>query len=126
MPLGCPLLDELPHRHLGGDVDYVVELDVGDAVRGPAGSVHGGLVASLVDCAAASLVAREARRMVATSSLSLSYVAAGRVGPLRATAKAVRIGRRQGVAGVTVTDAGNDGRTVATALVTVSLVEGRA
>jgi len=102
----------------------VVELDIVDDVRGPGGSVHGGIVASLIDCAGASAVAHASKRLVATTNLSISYLAAGRVGPLRALAECLRAGRNHGVAEVRVYDAGKDDRLVATAVVTLSFLEG--
>ena len=70
--LGCPMLDALPHRHI---VD-------GDA---------------LIDTAGACVVTRASKRPPATPNLSISYLAAGRVGPIRAEAAALRIGRHHGV-----------------------------
>jgi len=122
--LGCPLLDALPHRHIVDGGSHIVELDVSDEMRGPGGAVHGGLVASLIDCAGASAVAGASRRPPATSNLSVSYIAAGRVGPLRAQAETLRIGKHHGVCEVHVYDAGKDNRLVATAIVTVSLLDG--
>jgi uncharacterized protein (TIGR00369 family) len=124
--LGCPLLDELPHRvELDGE-HFAVVLDVTDEVRGPSGAVHGGLVASLVDCAGALAVARVSKRLVATATTSISYLAAGRVGPLRASASVMRIGSHHGVADVRVCDVGHDDRLVASALVTLSFLPGEA
>jgi uncharacterized protein (TIGR00369 family) len=126
VPLGCPLLDELPHRvELDGD-RLAVELDITDAMRGPGGAVHGGLIASLIDFAGAAAVARASERLVATANASISYLAAGRVGPLRADSSAIRVGSHHGVADVRVCDAGNDGRLVASALVTLSFLPGEA
>ncbi len=103
---------------------HVVELDIGDPMRGPSGAVHGGLVASLIDCAGASAVTSASRRPPATSNLSVSYLAAARVGPLRAEATTLRIGRHHGVCDVRVYDVGKDRRLVATATVTVNFLDG--
>jgi uncharacterized protein (TIGR00369 family) len=103
---------------------HVVELDVGDEMRGPSGAVHGGLVASLIDCAGASAVAGASRRPPATSNLSVSFLAAARVGPLQARADVLRIGRHHGVCDVRVHDVGKDDRLVATALVTINFLDG--
>ena len=126
MPLGCPMLDELPHRvRLDGD-HVTLELDVTDEMRGPSGAVHGGLVASVIDCAGAYAVARASKRPVATANTSISYLAAGRVGPLMARASAIRIGSHHGVADVRVCDSGKGDRLVASALVTLSFLSGEA
>ena len=126
MPLGCPMLDELPHRFRVDGDQVTVELDVTDDVRGPSGAVHGGLVASLIDCAGAFAVARASERLVATANASISYLAAGRVGPLLASASAIRVGSHHGVAEIRVCDAGQGDRLVASALLTVSFLSGEA
>jgi uncharacterized protein (TIGR00369 family) len=124
--LGCTLLDTLSHRHLqGDDAHVVVELDMDDSVRGPAGSLHGGLVAVLVDCAGASCLAVAGRhRPLATSHVSIDYLSAARVGPIRAEAELLRQSDSRGVAEVRVTDVGKDGRLVAVALITASYLDG--
>jgi uncharacterized protein (TIGR00369 family) len=120
MSMGCPLLDQLTHRSFDDDGIHIVELEITDAMRGPGGAVHGGLVASLVDRAGAYAVARDSQRPVATSNVALSYLASANAGPLRAAASTLRIGRRQGVAEVKVYDAGRGDRLVATAVLTLS------
>jgi len=81
-------------------------------------------VASLIDCAGASAVAQASKRPPATSNLTVSYLAAGRVGPLRAEAEILRLGQNHGVCAVRVYDVGKDHRLVATATVTVSFLDG--
>jgi uncharacterized protein (TIGR00369 family) len=120
------MLDELPHRFRIDGEQVTVELDITDGMRGPSGAVHGGLVASVIDCAGAIAVARASERLVATASASISYLAAGRIGPLLASATAIRIGSHHGVAEVRVCDAGQDDRLVASALVTLSFLSGEA
>ena len=88
------------------------------------GAVHGGVVASLVDRAGAYEVVRSAGGTVVTSSVALSYLAAAKVGPLRAVARTLRLGRQQGVAEVHVYDVGRNDLLVATALITLSLLPG--
>ena len=122
MALGCPLLDRLPHAI--DPTGPVVELDITDDVRGPGGAVHGGLVASLIDCAGASAVAVASQRLVATANAAINYLAAGRVGPLRAVPSVLRIGQHHGVVEVRVYDAGKDDRLVATALMTLNFLSG--
>jgi uncharacterized protein (TIGR00369 family) len=122
--LGCPLLDALSHRHFVEEGVHIVELDVCDEMRGPSGAVHGGLVASLIDCAGASAVTGASGRPPATSSLAVSYLAAGRIGPLQARADILRIGRHHGVCDVQVYDVGKEGRLVATATVTINFLDG--
>lgn len=118
------MLDELPHRQTRQGDDIVVELDMRDDMRGPAGSLHGGIVAVLVDCAGASCVAAAGARPVATLQTSIEYLAAARVGPIRAVATLLRASKAFGVADVKVFDVGKDNRLVAAAHVTVSYLEG--
>ncbi len=124
MSMGCPLLDQLPHRSYDDGDAHVVEVEITDDMRGPSGAVHGGLIASIVDRAGAYAAHRSGRRSVATSSVALSYLASAESGPLQAVATTLRVGGRQGVVEVRVHDAGKDGLLVATALLTLSYVGG--
>ena len=81
-------------------------------------------MASLIDCAGASSIASASKRPPATSNLSVSYLAAGRVGPLRAQADTLRVGQHHGVCDVRVYDVGKANRLVATATVTVNFLDG--
>jgi uncharacterized protein (TIGR00369 family) len=102
----------------------VVEIEIVDEILGPAGAVHGGVIASIVDRAAAYAAVQARGSPVVTSSVALSYLDAATEGPLRASAVVLRAGRRQGVVEVRVHDVGNNNRLVATALLTVSYVAG--
>lgn len=103
-----------------GDPDAVaVELTLRPELCGPAGSLEGGVVATLADVAGASVVARALGTLVATEHISISYLAPGHVGPVRAVGTLLRAGRRDGVTEVRVTDRGNGDRLMAVALVTV-------
>jgi uncharacterized protein (TIGR00369 family) len=123
MTLGCDLLDGVPHRiadPADDDSRAVVELDMVDAVRGPGGSLHGGILASLMDVTGALAVTRGSNRPGATSALSLSYLSGARVGPVRAEGAVLRVGAHHGVAEVRVHDAGKGDRLVAVGHVTVT------
>jgi uncharacterized protein (TIGR00369 family) len=124
MTLGCDLLDGLPHRISAGNGGAVVELDMADAARGPGGSLHGGLLASLMDVAGALAVTRASGRVGATSALSVNYLAGARIGPIRAEAAVLRVGANHGVAEVRVHDAGKEDRLVAVGHVTVTFLAG--
>lgn len=122
--MGCQLLDQLHHRSYDEDGVHIVELEVSEDILGPGGAVHGGIIASLVDRAGAYAVARDSQRVVATSNMALNYLALAEVGPLRAMASTLRVGRQLGVVEVKVVDAGREDRLVATALVTLSYLTG--
>lgn len=124
--LGCPFFDHLDFRSSVENGDAVIELDLRDDLRGPGGSLHGGLVSMLVDVAGAMCLTVESGRLVATASASTQYLAAGRVGPVRATGHVLRISATIGVAEVHVIDVGKDDRLMATAHLTVGFLEGDA
>ena len=121
---GCEFFDQLPGRHYDEDGLAGIELDARDDLRGPAGSLHGGLVTMLVDIAAATCVTRETGRLVATATTSIEYMSAGRVGPFRATGTVLRATANRGVAEVRVVDHGKDDRLMAVALVSFSFLSG--
>ena len=122
--LGCEFFDSLSYRHVMLDDGFVVELDVTDDLRGPGGAVHGGLLAMLVDVAGAATVARATHRPVATASTSIQYLAAGRVGPLRAKGELLRASDALAVVEVKIVDCGRDDRLLAAAHVTMRLLSG--
>lgn len=124
MSLGCDFLDQIPVRRYQDDAGYTVEIDLTDDLRGPAGSMHGGLVTALVDIAAATAVAAESGRLVATASTSIEYLSAGRVGPIRATGSVERMSDGRAVASVRVVDHGKGDRVMALALVGMSFLSG--
>ncbi len=128
MPLGCEFLDRLTVEHFDdGDGVRGVELQMTDDLRGPSGAMHGGLVATLVDTAGAScLAAANGWGPVATSTMSVQYLAAARVGPIRAVGRPLRVSDTTGVAEVQVVDVGQDERLVAVAHVSVRYLPGEA
>ncbi|HLN15578.1 MAG TPA: PaaI family thioesterase [Acidimicrobiales bacterium] len=109
-----------------GSDAVVVLLDPRDDLRGPSGSVEGGVIATLADVAGASAAARALGSMVATAQMSISFLAPARVGPIRATGVALRAGRQDAVAEVRIEDLGKDGRLVAVAHVSVKGLADRA
>jgi uncharacterized protein (TIGR00369 family) len=116
-------------RHLGlrwSVVDkttgaIAVDMDMRDDLRGPAGTLEGGVISTLVDVAGASAVAMKAG-MVATEHIAVSFLAPGRVGPIRATGTPLRVGKHDGVAEVRVVDRGKDDRLMAVATVTLRVL----
>jgi uncharacterized protein (TIGR00369 family) len=122
------------HRSLGlrwtlpaGDTDDVsVEMDVREEFCGPAGSLEGGIVSTLVDVAAGSAAAFAHGRLVATQHLAISFLAPGRKGPVRATAQMLRLGKTDLVSEVRVVDLGMDSRLMAVGLVTLRVLADRA
>ena len=114
--LGIYYLDDLDSPPEDGSA--TVQAEMRDELRGPAGSLEGGLVATLLDIAGATAASRALDGLVATQSLSISFTAPVRVGPAVATGHPVRVGKRDAVVEVRLVDAGSDNRLCATALLT--------
>ncbi len=104
-----------------GSGAIVVEMDIRDDLRGPVGSLEGGVISTLADVAGASAIGFGIG-MVATEHISISFLAPGREGPVRATATPLRIGKDDGVAEVKVVDLGRESPLMAVALVTVRIL----
>jgi uncharacterized protein (TIGR00369 family) len=114
--LGMRYLDDLANPPADGSA--TVQAEMRDELRGPAGSLEGGLVATLLDTAGATAASRVLDGLVATQSLSISFTAPVKIGPAVATGHPVRVGKRDAVVEVRVVDAGNGNRLCATALLT--------
>lgn len=114
--LGMHYLDDLDSPPADGSA--TVQCDVRDELRGPAGSVEGGLVATLLDTAGATAASRALDGLVATQSLNISFLSPVKVGPAVAVGMPVRVGKRDAVVEVRLTDAGNGDRLCAIALLT--------
>src|SRR5436305_13274508 len=125
--IGTPFQRSLGLRWGRGDADdsVAVVMDMRDDLRGPARSLEGGVVSTLADVAGASTCAMAVGSMVATEHISISFIAPGREGPIRATGVLLRSGRNDAVAEVRIEDAGRDDRLMAAALVTVRVLHER-
>ena len=111
-----PFQKSLELRWINLDTGVAVECDVSGDRVGPAGSLEGGVVATLIDVAGGSAAIRELKSLIATSDMTIHYLAPVRVGPARATAVPLRVGRDTAVIEVRVTDRGNADRLCATSL----------
>lgn len=120
-----PLFDHLGLRWVElAPTSVTVEVDIRDDLRGPAGTLQGGGIATLVDAAAASTAAQASAGVVATSEMTIHFLAPGRVGPVRAVGELLR-GRTGGAAvEVRVSDVGNSNRLVAVALIAFGNLKG--
>ena len=123
--MGTPFQRSPGLRWSTGDSDdqVAVELDMRDDLRGPAGSLEGGVVSTIVDVAGASTAAMAVNGLVATQHISVSFLAPGRDGPIRATGTPLRVGRTDAVVEVRVVDHGRDDRLIAVGLVTVKVID---
>jgi uncharacterized protein (TIGR00369 family) len=117
-PSSRPFFEYLGLRWNTVDGDRVtVELDLHDDLRGPTGNLQGGIIATLVDVAAASTAALSGTGLVRTTEITVHYLAPGKVGPVRAVSELLRSGARVVDVEVRVIDVGVDGRLMAVALV---------
>ena len=123
--MGTPFQQSLGLRWLAGDEpgQIAVELDLRDDLKGPAGSLEGGVVSTIADVAGASAGAQAAGGLVATQHMAISFLAPGRDGPVRATGTPLRVGKSEAVVEVRVVDRGRDDRLMAVALVTVKVID---
>jgi uncharacterized protein (TIGR00369 family) len=115
-----PFMEHLGLRWDTVDANSVsVEMEIRDDLRGPAGMLQGGIIATLVDVAAASTAAL-AGSFVATTEMTIHYLAPGRVGPVRAVGELLRSGARGFAVEARVYDAGMEHRLIAVALAAFS------
>jgi uncharacterized protein (TIGR00369 family) len=101
-----------------------VEMDMRKDLCGPAGILQGGITATLVDVAAASTAALAGTELVATTEMTLHYLAPGRIGPIRAVGELLRSGTRSFAVEVRVFDVGAEDRLMAVALAAFVHVNG--
>jgi uncharacterized protein (TIGR00369 family) len=111
-----PFQRSLGLRWLRDGEHLAVECDVRDDLRGPAGSLEGGVVSTLIDVASGSAAAMALRSLIATMDLTVHFLSPVKVGPARATGVPLRVGKDSAVVEVRVVDRGNDDRLCAVAL----------
>jgi 1,4-dihydroxy-2-naphthoyl-CoA hydrolase len=100
--------------------DGTVTLPVADRLRNPWGIVHGGVTATLADVAGERAVtARTGAREAVTTDAVVHYLAPGRVGPLRASARVLGERPDGHVCRVEIVDTGAADRVVVVAVTTV-------
>jgi uncharacterized protein (TIGR00369 family) len=105
--------------------DLAMEMKVTSRVVNGAGFLLGGMVASLADMVAGSLLMRSAppgTRYV-TSDLHIAFLSPARRGPVRAAARLLRQGGRSAVVRVELYDRGDEDRRVASATLSFVAVD---
>ena len=95
-----------------------VRLDAGDEHLNLHGTVHGGVLATMIDVAMGTAVVTTGGESPVTVSLTVTYLEPGRPGPLTATARVRKRGKRLIVVEAEVTQ---DDDVVADALATFSV-----
>ena len=98
-----------------GDGASLVVVEAGQQHLNPGGTVHGGVLATMLDAAMGSAVAAAGRDLPVTVSLTVAYLEPGQPGRLEATARVRKHGRRLLVVEGEVTQ---DGDVLADALAT--------
>jgi len=102
------------------DGEARLEIDVGDRHLNPAGAVHGGLLATLVDTTMGAAVRSAADgESAATSQLSVTYLRPGKPGRLVVTAS---VRKRGDSLTVCEADVAQDGTSLVHALATFALL----
>jgi uncharacterized protein (TIGR00369 family) len=95
-----------------------------DEVVNPFRSLHGGLMATLIECAAAgrALSMGDAGRIL-PSDMHIRFLSTVKVGPARAVTKVLRSGRRAIVVQCDVLDVGDERKLVASATLSFTLLD---
>ena len=106
--------------------DLAMELPTAPHLTNARGALQGGLIATLIDIVAgrAALQGLPSLESVATSDLTVHYLAPVVVGPARAEARVLRRGKRSIVVSVEVHDAGAD-RLAAVSTIAFSVLQPR-
>lgn len=108
------------HHPEGNDGTARLEVEVDERHLNPAGTVHGGLLATLVDTTMGAAVRSAVDEEVpATSQLTITYLRPGKPGNLVVTAK---VSKRGDSITVCEADVEQDGRSLVHALATFALV----
>ena len=102
--------------------DWAMEMEITPQVVNSSGVLQGGLLTTLVDLVAGTAIWRGiVPQKGTTTELHVSFLAAARVGPVRATAHVLRRGKRSVVVRVDVHDRGAGDLYVATATLTFAV-----
>ncbi len=80
--------------HPQGDGTSTVELDAADEHLNPAGAVHGGVLATMIDVAMGAAVRTTGGESPVTVSLTVTYLEPGRPGRMEARAQVRKRGKR--------------------------------
>jgi uncharacterized protein (TIGR00369 family) len=106
--------------------DWVMEMEITPRVVNSLGALQGGLLATLIDSVGGMALLDEGLtgpRHV-TSEMQVSYLAAAKVGPVRAVAHILHRGGKSAVVRVDVRDVGADDLFVATGTLRFALMSG--
>jgi uncharacterized protein (TIGR00369 family) len=116
-------------RHIGlrmkrddGDGNAIAEIDIRPDLVNNAGFLQGGIVATIIDCAAGIAASRATGSMKTfTADMNVHFLAPGKVGPVRAVGSVLRQGKTSVVTEVRVYDVGAEDRLMSVATLTFQL-----
>jgi uncharacterized protein (TIGR00369 family) len=104
-----------------------LEMELRPEVTNPFGSLHGGLMATLIECAGAGCAVHAGGSgRILPSDMNIRFLTTLKAGPARAVTKVLRRGRRAVVVQIDVLDVGNDRKLVASATVSYALLDSTA
>jgi uncharacterized protein (TIGR00369 family) len=105
-----------------GNGEAIAEIDMRPDLVNNAGMLQGGIVATLIDCAGGMAASRATGSMKTfTADMNVHFLAAGRIGPVRAVGTVLRQGKTSVVTEVRVYDVGADDRLMTVATLTFQL-----
>jgi uncharacterized protein (TIGR00369 family) len=106
------------------ETGFALEMELRDEVVNPYKSLHGGLMATMIECAAAGRAISEGgSERILPSDMHIRFLTTVKVGPARAITKVLRRGRRAIVVQCDVIDVGNDRKLVASATLSYTLLD---
>jgi uncharacterized protein (TIGR00369 family) len=111
-------------RVIDAEMGPALEMELRDEVVNPFKSLHGGLMATLIECAGARrAMSTGGSERILPSDMNIRFLTTVKVGPARAVTKVLRKGRRAIVVQCDVLDVGNDRTLVASATISYTLLD---
>ena len=105
-----------------GNGNAVAEVDMRPDLVNNAGMLQGGIVATIIDCAAGMAASRASGSLKTfTADMNVHFLAPGKIGPVRAVGTVLRQGKTSVVTEVRVYDVGADDRLMSVATLTFQL-----
>jgi uncharacterized protein (TIGR00369 family) len=119
------LLTEMQMRRVVDPVTGpALEMELRDEVVNPFRSLHGGLMATMMECAAAgAAVQAGGSERILPSDMHIRFLSTVKVGPARAVTQVLRRGRRAIVIQCDVIDVGDDRKLVSSATLSYTLLD---
>jgi uncharacterized protein (TIGR00369 family) len=119
------LLTEMQMRRVvDPEAGPALEMDLRDEVVNPFRSLHGGLMATMMECAAAGCAVQAGgSERILPSDMHIRFLSTVKVGPARAVTKVLRQGRRAIVIQCDVIDVGDDRKLVSSATLSYTLLD---